>query len=318
MGNGVVSGNTQPVSSGLRAYFAPVQRDTEQVAALNLATLGGFDLAGGPPVPWIDAGWVDALRRSSETKFGTARRGKRTARVAQYRTQLDAHIEVEFRDWGKMQMALSAGSEHFNVLAAGAAGSTVPAAPVLAGSTATEIRMNAADIGNFAVGDQVAVDIDYQQQCGYLGTGIAGTYVANTDVLPIDADFVRRVTFNVARITSMHEGVVSLDHPLPGGAPGTAASVQKVVGFTDREGGKFIQEWSALFVLSEVSGGRICLYYPRLQPATGSSETQIELAAGLKLNSLKASFIAMPYSDPIDGEPVLCYRSYIPASVATQ
>lgn len=315
MSTGIFPGSIQPVSSGLRAFFAPVRREDEQVVVLDPTTLVEFD-PNAPPSPWIDAGWIDGLHRTSETKFGRARRGKRATTTAQYRSQLDARIEVEFREWGKVQMALSGGSEHFNILAAGSNGLAEASVPTLPGSTATEIRMGMADLAKFEIGDMVAVDVEYLQQTGCIGTGIPGSYVASTDVLPMDPDYVRRVTFNVARVASKTADALVLERALAGGTPLAGAAVQKVIGYTDREGGKFLQEWSALFVLPEVSGGQIFLYYPRLQPATGAGEAAMKLAAGLYLNSLRASFVAMPYMDTLDGEPVLCYRSYIPMSAA--
>jgi hypothetical protein len=53
--------------------------------------------------------------------------------------------------------------------------------------------------------------------------------------------------------------------------------VQKLVGFTDREGGSFFHEWSAIFFLAGESGGNICFYYPRLQPAAPAAETAYSL-----------------------------------------
>jgi hypothetical protein len=32
--------------------------------------------------------------------------------------------------------------------------------------------------------------------------------------------------------------------------------------------------------------------------------------------ALRASFVALPYTDPNDGQTVLCYRSYFPAGMA--
>ena len=53
------------------------------------------------------------------------------------------------------------------------------------------------------------------------------------------SDYIRRVTFNVARVASVSGGALNLEQPLPGGAPPSNSFVQKVVGFTDREGGSF-------------------------------------------------------------------------------
>ena len=40
--------------------------------------------------------------------------------AAQFRGPLEARVEFDFREWGKLQMALAGGSEHMNVLAPGA------------------------------------------------------------------------------------------------------------------------------------------------------------------------------------------------------
>jgi hypothetical protein len=109
-----------------------------------------------------------------------------------------------------------------------------------------------------------------------------------------------------------------------GGIPLAGASVQKVVAFVDREGGSFFQDWSALFVHEEESGGRVCLYYPRLSPsrasggATGKfqAEARSAIQEPLAVINLHASFLAMPYVDENDGETVLCYRSYFPAEMS--
>jgi hypothetical protein len=93
-------------------------------------------------------------------------------------------------------------------------------------------------------------------------------------------------------------------------------SVQRVMAFVDREGSSFFQEWSGLFVVPADSGGRACFYYPRLQVAASGHETRQELAAPLFSHMLHASLHALPASDANDGETVLCYRSYFPATGA--
>jgi hypothetical protein len=101
-----------------------------------------------------------------------------------------------------------------------------------------------------------------------------------------------------------------------GGAPPSGASVQQIFGFLDREGGSFFQEWSAIFVVPEESGGRLVFHYPRLQPALAASETAIEIAAPIQAHALHAAFFALPTIDPNDNEQVLCYRSYFSAGNA--
>ena len=85
--------------------------------------------------------------------------------------------------------------------------------------------------------------------------------------------------------------------------------------------GSFFQEWSALFVVPEESGGRIVFHYPRLQPATPAAESNFAIAtrtadAAIQGVGLRASFTALSVIDPNDNEQVLSYRSYFPAPSA--
>jgi hypothetical protein len=235
----------------------------------------------------------------------------------------------------------------------------LPGVAVLAGSTASQLMLGPGTVDSFAVGDMIAVDVDYQQQTGWVGTGIAAAYVKDPADVQRDIDYVRRVTFNVARVAEKTTTSLLLAQALLGGVPAGGASLQKVVALVDREGGSFFQDWSALFVWQEESGGRVCFYYPRLSPsrsgtsgvqratvATGGAlattalgmpglhppsvsskqlsgtgtasapEAAVAIGAGLGAISLHASFEAFPYADVNDGEAVLCYRSYVPASAA--
>jgi len=149
------------------------------------------------------------------------------------------------------------------------------------------------------------------------------------------------VTFNVGRVAEVTSTSVLLAQPLLGGVPASGAGAQVVVAFVDREGGSFFQEWSALFVAEQESGGRVCFYYPRLSPNPGSSVSAAKgsvdassAAKSLKGSgtcvreeligvektiagiSLRAAFVALPYVDPNDGQTVLSYRSYFPAGMA--
>jgi hypothetical protein len=124
------------------------------------------------------------------------------------------------------------------------------------------------------------------------------------------------VTFNVARIITITANSLQLAAPLLAGDPPEGVRVQKLVGFADREGGSFFQEWSALFVIAEELGGRVCFYYPRLQTAASAADTSIEVAGALHAYGLHAAFTALPVTDPNDAEKVLCYRAYFPAKSA--
>src|SRR5437660_7959124 len=105
-----------PVTRRVRAYFAPVNRATETPAIFDPGKYGAFPL-DSPPAPWLDLGWIDNFQRVSLTPVEPLRSGVRWAAAAQFRGALDARVEFDFREWGKLQMALAGGSEHMNVLA---------------------------------------------------------------------------------------------------------------------------------------------------------------------------------------------------------
>jgi hypothetical protein len=320
-----------PITRQMRAYFAPVNRTSETPTIFDPGLSGVF-LLDDPPSPWLDMGWIDNFSRWYETPTSVVRSGAKTMPAVQFRGPLDAGVTFDFREWGKLQMALACGSEHMNVLAP-ASGSASPspsggtpavAVAVLPGSTASELVFGSGAASAFSAGSLIAVDVDYEEQTGYVGSGIAAAYVTSALAVNEDANYVRRVTFNVGRIVEVTATTVLLSQPLIGGAPASGASAQAVVAFVDREGGSFFQEWSALFVAEQESGGRVCFYYPRLSPSQGQGsgtksaagiarETWAEFAKPLSAIALRASFLALPYTDPNDGQTVLCYRSYFPA-----
>ncbi len=204
---------------------------------------------------------------------------------------------------------------------------------MLEGTTPSDVVFGTGAAGSFAPGTLIAVDVDYAEQTGYVGSGIAAAYVSDPAAVNHDVNYVRRVTFNVGRVVEVTATAVVLAQPLLAGAPAAGASAQAVVAFVDREGGSFFQEWSALFVAEQESGGRVCFYYPRLSPnpgaaakSFGASKTGVgsgfvreELASVAKplfAISLRAAFLALPSIDPNDGQTVLCFRSYFPAAMA--
>ncbi|HVP43067.1 MAG TPA: hypothetical protein VMS96_06520 [Terriglobales bacterium] len=303
-----------PVARRVRAYFAPVDRAIGAPTVFDPAR--AFDL-DAPCAPWIDLGAIDNFCRTPATKVQAVCRGAKAAAAAQFRSRLEARVEFDFREWGKLQMALAAGSQHMNVLeeaedasACASGGTAVSAVPLAADSTAGELVFAAAP--PFAAGDLLAVDIDYADQTGYVGTGIAAAFVRDPTDVQHEADYIRRVTFNVGRVATVSGTTVTLEQALLGGVPPAGAAAQKVVAFVDREGGSFFQEWSALFVLPEEAGGRVCFHYPRLQAAAPAQETAIEIADPLRSYALHAAWLALPVTDPNDGEQVVCYRSHAP------
>lgn len=305
-----------------RAYFAPVDRASGTPAIFDPARDGAF-LLDSPPSPWLDLGWIEGLQRTPQTEFVPMNTGRKGAALKQARARLAARVEFVFREWGKPQMALSSGSQHMNLLTEQAGAPAQPSGgiaaaniAVLAGSSATEIVVGAGVADAFAPGDLIAVDVDYQQQTGFVGTGIAGAYVKDAADVQRDPHYIRRVTWNVVRVAAKTATSLRLAQPLPGGAPSNGASLQRVIGFVDREGGSFFQEWSALFVADSETGARMLFHYPRLQPSAPAAEGMVRVADEFDSLTLRADFLALPVTDANDGEQVLCYRSFLPAANA--
>jgi hypothetical protein len=310
-----------PAARVVRAYAAPINRVSGLVVPFDPATEGNFNL-DSPPSPWIDLGWVENFQRTSATKFDALRTGPSSNITVQYRTQPEARVEFDLLTWGKVQLGLSGGTQQMNVLTEQpglppqpSGGAAMPASPVQSGSTWTQLVLSSDQLANYNVGDIVVVDVDYNGQTGYLGSCAAGTYLAAPLEGPNYIDFVRRISFNVSRVSGITSSALQLAEPLIA-QPTTSMSVQQVVAFVDREGASFFQEWSALFIVAPDSGGRTCFYYPRLQPGAGAAETRQAFAAPLFSHQLHVTLRALPTTDTNDNETVLCYRSYFPAATA--
>lgn len=310
-----------PLTRRVRAYFAPVDRVNRVPTIFDPAMDGQFPL-DSPPSPWIDLGWIEDFARKSLSKIAPLATGSPGMTQFQVKETVDANVTFRFKTWSKLSMALSAGSQHMNLLApasgAAANGSGAKAAsatPLAAtGSTATLLAMSST--AGFVAGCVVAVDSDYTGQTGYVGAGVSGSYVQSAASVNNDPDFIRRVTFNVARVSAVTSTGLQLAQPLIAGTPSSSMQVQQVVGFVDREGGSFFQEWSALFVMAGEQGERILYYYPRLQAMAGAAEAVTVLDKTiLERIALSASFRALPITDANDGQQVICFRSYLPSAM---
>ena len=311
-----------PVARAVRAYIAPVGRPSGPIAAFDPAAQGQFDL-DSPPGPWLDLGWVENFQRTAATKYEALRGGPVGNITVQYRTQPEARLEFDLTAWGKLQMALAGGTQMMNALAVlpggqlqGSGGAAIPASPLQNGSTAGSLVLTTDQLALFNVSDIVAVDADYTGQTGYVGAGAPAAYLASALDPGAHVDYLRRVTFNISRVSAKTSSALTLAPPLLADPVVPGMSAQRVMAFVDREGSSFFQEWSGLFVVAADSGGRACFYYPRLQVAAGGHEARQELAAPLFSHMLHASLHALPASDANDGETVLCYRSYLPAKGA--
>lgn len=309
---------SQPVTTSVHAFVAPVRRDSSLPTIFDASQAASFDIAN-PPAPWIALGPVEGFQRTAVDESTSVQSGADATVVAQFRKKLEAHVSFMFRRWGKLQLAMGTGGTHWNVLptrtggqAWPAGGEAIPAITLLNGSTATTLQIDPQFASQLAVGDLVAVDVDYLQQTGYVGLGFPGAYVVISDSAPLQTDFIRRVTFNVGKVATIAGGAVTLENPLPAGDPPNSAGLQKIIGFTDREGGAFRQEWSALFFEETVSGGRVCYYYPRLQSLPQAAEKKSLILGDYQAMLLEAHLLALPATDPQDGVSALWYRTYIP------
>jgi hypothetical protein len=309
-----------PVARRVRGYFAPVNRTAQAPVLFDPSEQGGFSL-DAPPAPWISLGWIQEFARKPGSKTAPVLTGIPAATLSQVRETLEAQVSFQFLSWTKLTMALATGSQHMNLLApaSGAALAAIgaqaaPAVTVQSGSTATSILLASADAAKFSAGSIVALDVDYTGQTGFVGFPVSGAYVRSALT---DVDYIRRVTFNIALVSQVTSTGLTLAEPLPGGAPATGAKLQALTGFVDREGGSFYQEWSALFVMEGGLGERIFFHYPRLQCMAGAEESALPLDGkhknGLERVTLKGQFLALPVTDPLDGERVVCYRSFLPA-----
>jgi hypothetical protein len=310
-----------PIARRVRAYFAPVNRATQTPAIFDPSRLFNFNL-DAPPAPWLSLGWIQEFVRKPLSKSASVLTGIPATTLEQVRESVGAQVGFQFLSWTKLTMALATGSQHMNVLApasgsptaAADGGTAAPAVTVQTGSTSTTVALTATDAAKFAPGSIIAIDVDNTGATGYVGSPISGAYLR---AAVSDVDYIRRITFNVALVSQSASTGLTLAEPLPAGAPSAGLKLQAVVGFVDREGGSFYQEWSGLFVVQGSQGERILFYYPRLQTIAGAEESNVSLTAKGKGTLgrvlLSANFQALPVTDPLDGERVVCYRSFVPA-----
>ena len=304
-----------PALKRVRAYFAPVNRAGQQPTIFDPAQNGGFALAA-PPAPWVDLGWIQGFTRVSGTVISPVRAGAPATTQMQVRADVEATVKFSFESWGKLQLSLSAGTQQMNLLVArtgapnaGSGGTAVSAVSLLAGSTPTALNVGTSAATAFAAGGLVAVDVDYASgQTGFVGSGVSGAYLR---AAVADVDYVRRVTLNVGRVSAVQSGLLTLEASLIAGVPATGMKVSAVAGFCDREGSSFFQEWSALFVGQGQQGERVLWHYPRLQSMAGVAEESSKSAGGYEALRLQGAFRALPVRDPVDGENVVCFRSYV-------
>ncbi len=302
-----------------RAYFAPVNRLTGQPTSFN-SEISNTWQSKAPPAPWIDLGWIYDLVRTSTSKISAIDTGSPSVTRMQVRTDLGATISCSFASWMKLTMALTSGSEQLNILMLSSltnqtAQAAAPALTLQLNSTANILYPTSTAMLAIEPGSLVVVDDDYSSEVGFIGAGVSATYVKSPPYAGFDVDYIRRVSLNVARIVSVaNDGGLCLDQPLIAGNPTTTMKMQCTLGFIDREGGSFFQEWSGLFLIEGVQGETLFYYYPRLQACEIAKEVKMPLATSLETIQLHGSFRALPIIDSLDGQTVLCYRYFYPAT----
>lgn len=298
-----------------------------------------MDLTEGPfnttilsSLGFFDTGWIKDFKVTPASKIGQVRSGYRGAVRAQYRGEVSESFEMKFREYGRLQYKLATGTNVINLLK-GATPSTVgpvsasgaPAVPMVSYDAAAPSLEVAAGSGAFyAKNDWIVVDIDYDPAT-YGLVGDAGTPVFLNAVT--DVDYIRKNSDYVARVTAVNGDVLTLDKPFAGGGSGdpvgftvpqAGSKVQKIKGFTSREGGTFISEWSALFIMDTLDISQVAIYYPHvsiMQNRDVVAAWAIENIGTTDLggHELDAQFMALAYDDPIDGETVVGYKAFYPA-----
>lgn len=305
------------ITNSVRAWFAPVDRTDSLPVPFNPASMGRFD-PGTPPAGWWSAGTVLDLKRTAASRITPVWSGAPSTVKTQVLSAAGEEVEFTLPGWTRIGLSLSSGTEVLNLFLPAGSGTATPSGgtaalveALLPGSTATVLQLQAGT--SVQVGDLLVVDVDYTGQTGFLGSGGAGTYVASTPG-SIDLHLVRRLSCNVGRVLSINGTAAILAAPLPAGAPAPAMRLSRLGGFTDRTGGSFLPEWSALLVLDGVQGDRILLHYPRLQPTGGGArEVHETLAPGVERWRPSVTLRALPIADANGNTPAVCFRTYLPA-----
>jgi hypothetical protein len=317
---------------------------------LDLQVQGPFNDQSLPP-NWYDLGWINGFKLTPASKIGSVRSGYRGAVRAQYRGMVGETFEFSFRESSRMAWKIATGCEIFNLLsnptavastlgplnssgatAVALAASGYQAAYVYQGN-ATPVLFVAAGAGaQFSGGQYIVCDDDYVAGTGGL-IGAAGIPTFANAVT--DVDFIRKTSDFVARIVSVVPTIVAgmdgliLNMPFVGGGnnpnvssgvgnlgPDSAAKIQVIKGYVAREGGSYITEWSALFLMETIDISQIAIYYPHVAPSQFKdiAAWQLENAGTTDLTGYQLDSVmeALAFDDPLDGETVVRYSAYYP------
>lgn len=296
---------------------------------------------------WFDLGYVKNFKFTPGSKTGNVMTGYRGAIRAKYRAETSEKLAITFMEMSRQALSISSGTQVFNLLSSSASASTTGP---LSSSGTTAIAMGASGYlptggpsgptqgyptlcvpagsgASFPAGTYIVCDQDYNgTSFGYVGDAGANVFqgaVTDTDFIRKTSDYVACVSSVVPSAFSGQDALI-LTAPFVGGGndlngapytyPTTGAKVQKIVGYAAREGGTYIKEWSAIFVLGTIDGSQLLFYYPRVSPDQfgGLAEENLQNATAVQTNALQASFDSLAFDDPLDGETVVRYMAYYP------
>lgn len=326
------------IGAGWRAFYAPYNISLGSAVADTTQGPNILDLTKGPfdennlPAGWFDLGWIKDFAMSPESKVGNIRSGYRGAVRSKVRGMVGEKMQFKFREAGRMQYKIATGTDVINLLAGGAVTSTTGPVSASGSTKVAMISYNpagpsvtvAAGSGSlFSVNDLIVVDKDYDGvSYGLLGENATPVFQGGVT----DVDYIRKTSDFVGRITAIQSDVLTLSGKLVGGGSGTpsgnvvpqaGSKVQKLTGFTAREGGTYITEWTALFTMKCIDRSQLVVYYPHMAIDTfrGINAWAIEDVGTTDETGyeLETSQEAMAFDDPIDGQTIIGYRAFYPA-----
>ena len=319
----------------------------------DLAVTSKFIDSPPPPTGWSDLGLIDQLKFTPGSKVGNIITGVRGVIRAKYRADVAEKVSFVFRETSHMAWKIATGCQTMNILktsvvvpsTAGPLNTSGTAAIPMGASGYQPTGTTGATAGYptlfvpsgsgvlFPAGTYIVCDQDYTSGFGFVGDSGANLFQSN--LLNNDVDFIRRTSDYVACVKSVAAGVSGQDGliltgPFVGGgnaaygttpntAPTTGAKVQAIQGFTIREGGTYIKEWSMVAVLDTLDFNQVMLYYPRVGPetASGLNEAAITNAASVKEFQMPCALEALGFDDPYDGETVVRYLTWWPSTSAS-
>lgn len=348
-GNLIVGSGWRAYLAPFNQQLAVSQNSTSQGPTIyDLMSTGRFvDGTNGPPAGWIDLGLVSDFKFTPDEKIGAVKTGYRGVSRAKYRAEVAETASFRFQEMTHLAMKIATGSQIFNILkttalaqtsgpmsasgtpaiAMGASGYIAGGIPSTAAAGLPVLLVAAGSGSNFPAGSFVVCDQDYDgSSFGFVGDAGANVFqgaVSDVDFIRKTSDYVACVKQVVPTIVSGQDGLILVNKFVGGGnaltgtpntAPTAGAKVQAIQGFASRAGGTYIAEWSGIFTLDTEDQAQLLFYYPHLSPNAfqGFDPVNLEGAQALRQYPMMASFDALGFDDPLDGETVTSYRAYYP------